>query len=142
MSAAPAAALLDTSFLFALADSNDQNHERVVEATQGLAHSLLLPVPVLPEICYLLASRLGHGAMRRFLQELAASDIDLTPIDRADLQRINELLGQYADSHLDFVDAALVTISERYGVTRILTLDRRDFGMIRPRHCDHFELLP
>jgi uncharacterized protein len=27
-------------------------------------------------------------------------------------------------------------------VTRILTLDRRDFGMIRPKHCDHFELVP
>jgi predicted nucleic acid-binding protein len=142
VSAAPAVALLDTSFLFALADTNDHNHKRVIEAVQGLTHSLILPVPVLPEICYLLASRLGHGAMRRFLQELASSDTDLIPIERADLKRINELLEQYADSHLDFVDAALVTISERYGVTRILTLDRRDFGMIRPRHCDHFELVP
>ena len=142
MSATPPVALLDTSFLFALADSNDRNHERVVEVAQGLTHSLLLPVPVMPEICYLLASRLGHGAMRRFLQELAASDIDLVPIGRVDLQRINELLEQYADSYLDFVDAALVTISERYDITWILTLDRRDFGMIRPRHCDHFELVP
>ena len=142
MSATPPVALLDTSFLFALADSNDRNHERVVEVAQGLTHSLLLPVPVMLEICYLLASRLGHGAMRRFLQELAASDIDLVPIGRVDLQRINELLEQYADSYLDFVDAALVTISERYDITWILTLDRRDFGMIRPRHCDHFELVP
>jgi predicted nucleic acid-binding protein len=142
VSAAQAVALLDTSFLFALADSNDRNHQRVVEAAQSLAHLLLLPVPVMPEICYLLASRLGHGAMRRFLEELAASDIDLVPIDRTDLQRISELLDQYADSRLDFVDAAPITISERYGVTRILTLDRRDFAIIRPRHCDYFELVP
>jgi hypothetical protein len=27
-------------------------------------------------------------------------------------------------------------------VTRILTLDRRDFLMVRPRHCAHFEVLP
>ncbi|NLF11417.1 MAG: PIN domain-containing protein [Anaerolineaceae bacterium] len=135
-------ALLDTSFLFALANSNDRNHQRVVEAAQGLSGSLLLPVPVLPEVCYLLASRLGHGAMRRFLRELAASNIGLEPIDRVDLERVNELLAQYADSHLDFVDAALVAIAERYGVTRILTLDRRDFGMIRPKHCDHFDLVP
>lgn len=142
MSGASELALVDTSFLFALADSNDLNHERVVEASKGLAHSLLLPVPVLPEICYLLASRLGHGAMRRFLRELAASDIELVPIDRVDLPRISELLEQYADSHLDFVDAALVAVSERYGVTRVLTLDRRDFDMVRPGHCDHFELVP
>lgn len=76
------------------------------------------------------------------LQELAASDIGLESIERADLERINELLEQYADSHLDFVDAALVTIAERHAVTRVLTLDRRDFGMIRPKHCDHFDLIP
>jgi predicted nucleic acid-binding protein len=58
------------------------------------------------------------------------------------LRRIGEILDQYADSQLDFVDAALVAVSERQGVTRILTLDRRDFLMIRPRHCAHFELLP
>lgn len=142
MTTASPIALLDTGFLFALADSNDGNHGRVLEAVQDFTGSLLLPIPVLPEICYLLASRLGHGAMRRFLQELAATDIGLESIDLADLERINELLDQYADSHLDFVDAALVTIAERSGVTRVLTLDRRDFGMIRPKHCDHFELIP
>jgi uncharacterized protein len=137
-----ATALLDTSFLYALADSNDRNHDRVRQVAQSLSESLLLPIPVLPEVCYLLASRLGHAAMRRFLEELTASDTVLEPIDHLDLQRINELLDQYADSQLDFVDAALVAISERRGVTRILTLDRRDFGMIRPKHCDHFELVP
>jgi predicted nucleic acid-binding protein len=115
---------------------------QVLQAAQTLTGSLLLPVPVLPEICYLLASRLGHEAMRRFLQELAASDIDLESIDHDDLERINELLEQYADSRLDFVDAALVTIAERHAVTRVLTLDRRDFGMIRPKHCEHFDLVP
>ena len=142
VNSASSVALLDTSFLFALADSSDRNHRRVLGAVEDLTGSLLLPVPVLPEICYLLASRLGHEAMRRFLQELAASDIGLRSIEHADLERINELLEQYADSHLDFVDAALVTIAERHAVTRVLTLDRRDFGMIRPKHCDHFDLIP
>jgi uncharacterized protein len=142
VNAASPVALLDTSFLFALADSNDRNHNRVLRAAQNLTGSLLLPIPVLPEVCYLLASRLGHTAMRRFLEELAASDAVLEPIDHLDLQRINELLDQYADSQLDFVDAALVSISERHGIRRILTLDRRDFAMIRPKHCDHFELVP
>ncbi|MGC9348809.1 MAG: type II toxin-antitoxin system VapC family toxin [Anaerolineae bacterium] len=93
----------------------------MAKAVQDLTHALLLPIPVIPEICYLLASRLGHRAMRRFLQELAATDIELVSIDRTDLPRINELLEQYADSHLDFVDAALVTISERYSIVQVLT---------------------
>ena len=36
---------------------------------------LILPVTVLPEICYLLQSRLGHNVMRRFVRQLAANDV-------------------------------------------------------------------
>jgi uncharacterized protein len=43
---------------------------------------------------------------------------------------------------LDFTDAAIVAIAERSNITRILTLDRRDFTLIRPKHCDYFEILP
>ncbi len=134
--------VLDTSFLYALADDSDRNHIRVLDVASSLTEPLILPLPVLPEICYLLASRLGHFAMRRFLSELVASDTLLEPTDRADLRRANELLEQYADSRLDFVDAAIVAIAERRDVTRVLTLDHRDFSMVRPRHCAHFELLP
>jgi predicted nucleic acid-binding protein len=49
---------------------------------------------------------------------------------------------QYADNKLDFTDAAIVAISERLAITRVYTLDRRDFSVIRPKHCDYFELLP
>ena len=138
----PDAALLDTSFLFALADSSDRNHARVLAVASNLESPLILPSPVLPEICYLLASRLDHAAMRRFLVELVASDTILEPVRRADLDRANELLATYADSHLDYVDAALIAIAEREGIVQVLSLDRRDFSMVRPRHCNHFELLP
>ncbi|MDJ1182374.1 hypothetical protein PMH09_04135 [Roseofilum sp. BLCC_M143] len=43
---------------------------------------------------------------------------------------------------LDFVDASIAAVAERINVTRILTLDRRDFTILRPRHCDYFEILP
>lgn len=43
---------------------------------------------------------------------------------------------------LDFVDALIVAIAERLNITRLLTLDRRDFQIIRPKHCNSFELLP
>jgi predicted nucleic acid-binding protein len=48
----------------------------------------------------------------------------------------------YADTHLDFVDASLVAMAERLNIHRILTLDRRDFTIIRPKHYPHFEILP
>ena len=134
--------LLDTSFLFALSDTSDRHHQQVLAVAQTIAEPLLLAVPVLPEICYLLASRPGHGAMRRFLAELSVSDVMWETLEKNDLVRINELLSQYADASLDFTDAALVAIAERRNVKRILTLDRRDFTLVRPRHCSHFEILP
>lgn len=135
-------AILDTSFLFALTDQNDRNHDRVLAVAQTTIEPLLLPMVVLPEVCYLIASRLGHQAMRRFLDNLTDSSTHLEAITALDLERVNQILEQYADSQLDFVDAVLVAIAERVGITRVLTLDRRDFSLVRPKHCDYFEILP
>jgi predicted nucleic acid-binding protein len=59
-----------------------------------------------------------------------------------DYLRSGEILRQYADANLDFVDALTVATAERLNITRLLTLDRRDFQLIRPKHCSRFELLP
>jgi predicted nucleic acid-binding protein len=56
--------------------------------------------------------------------------------------RSAELLKQYADAKLDFIDALIAAMAERLNIRRLLTLDRRDFQLIRPRHCAGFELLP
>ena len=135
-------AILDTSFLFALADRSDRNHNRVLSIAQTTNEPLILPIVVLPEVCYSIASRLGHQAMRRFIANLSASSTQLEALAPTDLERVHQILEQYADSQLDFVDAVIVTIAERTGITRVLTLDRRDFSLVRPRHCDYFELLP
>ncbi|HAA28474.1 MAG TPA: VapC toxin family PIN domain ribonuclease [Cyanobacteria bacterium UBA8553] len=135
-------AILDTSFLFALTDQNDRNHQRVLAVAQSANEALVLPVVVLPEICYLVASRLGHQAMRRFVSNLTSKAVQVESVTAEDLVRVHEILEQYADSQLDFTDAAIVAIAERLIITRVYTFDRRDFSIIRPSHCDYFELLP
>ncbi len=135
-------AILDTSFLLATTNTKDRNHTQVLKVARTINDPLILPVSVLPEACYLIASRLGHKAMRLFLKQLVASDTILESITSADLQRATEILDKYADSRLDFVDATIVAIAERRNITRVLTLDRRDFTIIRPKHCPYFEILP
>jgi predicted nucleic acid-binding protein len=49
---------------------------------------------------------------------------------------------RYEDAQIGFVDATVVAIAERLKLKRILTTDRRDFSLMRPRHCKEFELLP
>jgi len=135
-------AILDTSFLFALTDQGDRNHQRVLAVAQSVNEPLVLPVVVLPEACYLIASRLGHQAMRRFVSSVTPEMIQVKSVTTEDLVRVHQLLEQYADNQLDFTDSAIVAIAERLNITRIYTLDRRDFSIIRPSHCDYFELFP
>jgi predicted nucleic acid-binding protein len=59
-----------------------------------------------------------------------------------DLRRTLELLVRYTEARIGFVDASVVATAERLRISRILTTDRRDFSLIRPRHCKSFELLP
>lgn len=68
--------------------------------------------------------------------------MQIEPVLPVDLPRIIELMRQYADSDIGFVDASLVAVAERLGIRRVLTLDRRHFGLIRPRHCPALEIVP
>ena len=80
--------------------------------------------------------------MWRFLSSVTPETIQVKSVTTEDLVRVHQILEQYADNQLDFTDAAIVAISERLNITRIYTLDRRDFSIIRPSHCDYFELFP
>jgi predicted nucleic acid-binding protein len=135
-------ALLDTSFLLAMTNIKDHNHSRVLEVAKSIDDPLVLPVTVLPEVSYLIGSRLGYGVMRQFLSGLVTGNVTLETVTMTDLKRVTEILEEYEDSRLDFVDATIVAIAERLDVTRVLTLDRRDFSIIRPKHHSHFEILP
>ncbi len=135
-------ALLDTGFLYAVFDADDQHHQRSVQVLAGWNGDLLLPTAVLIELAYLLQSRLGHPVMRNIMQQLMQQSLYLVPITSPDLLRINSLLTRYADAQLDFVDAAIVTLAERLQIKHIITVDRRDFSIIRPQHCQCFEILP
>lgn len=97
---------------------------------------------MLVEVTYLIQARMGHFSMRRFIQEMKQSPLQFEHVAKTDIPRIHSLFDQYSNLELDFVDASIVAISERLNATRILTVDRRDFTIIRPKHCDHFELLP
>ena len=76
------------------------------------------------------------------LFSLAGGELILEPVDAADLERIAELVGAYRDLPLGTVDASVVAVAERRGITTVATLDRRHFSVVRPRHVDAFELVP
>jgi predicted nucleic acid-binding protein len=51
-------------------------------------------------------------------------------------------LSTYRDFPLGGVDASVVALAERLNTDLVVTLDRRHFPAIRPRHVPAFRLLP
>jgi predicted nucleic acid-binding protein len=89
-----------------------------------------------------LARDIGHEAASDFVANLAETELTLGIPLKEDYSPCAEVLRQYSDANLDFVDALIVALAERLNITRLLTLDHRDFRLIRPKHCISFELLP
>lgn len=133
--------IADTGFVLSVAIETDKRY-RVCTEIYHQQRTIYLPQSTLAEIGFLLKKSGGNVAVARFLHQLPESRYRVIPLEPEDLTRTAEILDQYHDSRIDFVDASIVAIAERLNVTRILTLDQRDFGMVRPRHTPHLELLP
>lgn len=108
----------------------DKNYQRII------------PASVLPEVAHLLTRRLGYDATRRFITNLAIEKPPIVELVIQDYERIAAIINQYTDLRLDFADASILALAERLNITNVLTLDRRDFSVLRPKHCTHLELLP
>jgi uncharacterized protein len=134
--------LLDTGFLYALLNRNEQQHHRVLVAARSVNERIILPVPAITEVAYLLLRDIGPEAVADFIASLATTDLVLEFPQSTDYSRAAQIITQYRDSRVDYVDAVIVALAERLSITRILTLDARHFGMFRPAHCQAFELLP
>lgn len=136
--------LVDAGGLVALADRRDRFHPMFRHLLDRGARDelLIIPITVLPEVDHLVTQRAGAHVAIDVLRRIIASDAHVEHLVPGDLERILELTRQYADANIGLVDASLVAVAERLGVRRILTLDRRHFGPIRPRHCPAFEILP
>jgi uncharacterized protein len=134
--------ICDTGPLVALLNKADRYHAASTGLFATYPGRLVVPGPILTEVCYLAESRLGPETEARFLDSVAAGEFELEPVSSADLRRMSELVRTYADFPLGAADASVVAIAERLDSVRIATLDHRHFRAVRPAHCSAFELLP
>ena len=128
--------------MYAYVDADDRHHAESLDLLLHHPGPLVVPVLVITEVVYLIGSRLGPDAEVRFLGDLAAGDFAIEPVMAGDWLRIAELVSRYRDLPLGTVDSSVVATAERLRITRIATLDRRHFSIVRPNHTDSFELLP
>jgi len=133
-------AIVDAGPLVAAANTDDPDHERVLAVLESQALTLVVPALAVAEALYFIAERMGPQAEAAFLRGLASVDVEAPAPE--DWERMAELVEQYADFPLGGTDASVVALAERLGTDVVITLDRRHFGAIRPRHCETFRLLP
>lgn len=132
--------LLDAGPLVALVHASDQEHDRCRTALGSIRRPLFTVWPVITEALYLLDfSWKAQDAVWAMLEE---GVVTLIALDGGDVPRMRELMRKYRDLPMDVADAALVTVAEREGITRVFTLDRRDFEVYRPAKIGRFSLVP
>jgi uncharacterized protein len=101
---------------------------------------LVVPALVVAEVTYLVGRRLGSRAEARFLRGLGEVEVEAPISD--EWERVAELVDDYADLPLGGTDASVVALAERLDTGAVITLDRRHFSVVRPRHREALELLP
>lgn len=122
------ALILDTGPLYASLDRDDAE--------------LLVPAPVLVEVDYWIHARLHPGVLVALLEDIIVGAYRVEELRPEDYERVRQVCDQYADADVGFVDAAVLAVVERLNEPKLATLDRRRFGLLRPRHVDALRLLP
>jgi hypothetical protein len=137
------ATLIDTSYLLAAMYNKDANHTRALAAQQTLkGKERVVVAPVVQETFYMSAARTDyHRAISEF-QRLQSIAFKIEPLTKEDMERMTDIMRQYASAAFDYTDTAIMAVAERLNIRQVYTFDQRDFQIFRPRHCDYLQLLP
>lgn len=132
--------LLDSGVVVALANRQDPDHVRCVEAWKQVRGQLVTVEGVLVEAAHLLRRVAGGPETAiNLVLEAGAVLVAATP-DR--MRAAIVLAKRYADVPMDFVDALLVVVAEELSISDVLTLDHRGFGTYRLSKKRRFTIVP
>ena len=126
--------------LFGVHQPRAPHYRRLLRQAGEELWSLATTWPCVTEASHLL------DAPERFtlLRWIAASGITVFPFAQDDLEAMVVLMRRYAESprtEMDLADASLVWLAADCGVTRVMTMDVRDFSRYRLPDGRSFELL-
>ena len=116
--------LVDTSAIYAISDSRDENHSRSLRLFEDLIatdQELLVHSYIVVETTALLQSRLGLPATLDFLGNL--SDFRVHWIRNSDHEQAVSVLANESRRGLSLVDCMSFVVMTRYGVQKALAFD-------------------
>jgi predicted nucleic acid-binding protein len=137
------AALVDAGPLVSLFGTNQPNGQRyrlLFKQAADEQWSLATTWPCVVEASYLLDVPQRYTLLRW----VAAGGINVFPFAQESLESMVELMRKYTETprtEMDLADASLVWLATDTSVTRIMTLDVRDFSRYRLPDGRAFEIL-
>lgn len=132
----------DTSGLYAAYNSRQPGHRETLAALAEVPGPLAVTPYVLTELDYLMRTRTSVIAEIGVLQDVRDGAYQVEHLADRELDVAIELLGRYKSRNLGLADAATVVVAARLRTTNILTLDERDFRVVKPLWGQAFRLLP
>ena len=132
-------ALIDAGPLIALFDDQSFAHSHYARLLP-LGWLLTTTWPCVVEACHFLKPVQNQ----RLLRWIAGGAATLFPFDESHLPDMARLMAKYTQwprTEMDFADATLVWLAEETRVTRIMTMDVRDFSRYRLADGRAFEIL-
>jgi predicted nucleic acid-binding protein len=123
----------DTGAVFALLDRDDRHHDALRAAFAADPQAWMLPWAILPEVDYLVATRLDARVHRAWIDDLADGALFVEWGRDDDLAGARALIRKYASLEMGLVDAIVMVTAERLEAD-VATLDLRHFGPVRLKH--------
>ncbi|HEY3733833.1 MAG TPA: PIN domain-containing protein [Streptosporangiaceae bacterium] len=135
--------IADTSGLYTIFNRRQPEHQAARVAVERNGGPLVLSPLVLAELDYFILTRLGARAEQKVLAELRSPAYRLASFTDDDFKLASEVAGKYGDMQLGLTDASIMVQAARHKTTKILSLDQKHFGAVRPLTGDaSFILLP
>ena len=132
--------LIDTGPIVALFDKDDRYHAACVDILKKVKEPLVTTWPVITECFYLL--NFSWQVQDNLWLFLLRGGVDIHGIEKNHFMQCRDLMKRYKDLPMDLADATLVTLADLLGISRIFTLDHKDFTIYRFQQKKRFTLIP
>ncbi|MGI8708538.1 MAG: PIN domain-containing protein [Actinomycetota bacterium] len=136
------ALVLDTGVVYAALDAADPDHRACRRLIDEATERLVVPAPVLVELDYFIGRAGLVDVWLSFCEDVHGGSYAVSHIDSTLLIDAARLQARYADQLIGFVDASVAVVCEALGETKVATLDKRHFGVLRTAAGGAFQVVP
>ena len=134
--------IVDTSALLAMHDPRDKHHKKLGEIALKKKHELIISPYVVAEFDYMLSRANSPELSLMALNNLLTSPFELVQLTTEDFVTATKVIQKYQDLKIGITDASLIALASRFETNKVMTLDRRHFGVMKTISGKHLQIIP